>query len=161
MALEPDLYREIMASFPSGVVVLTAVGEDGRPYGLTVSAFCPVSLDPPLVLVCVDRSSNTLPALRASGAFTVNILAAGHQDLARRMATKSPDKFVSLLLKPAPVAACGPVLEEHIAAFACCGVESEIEAGDHLVFIGRVLDGEARDGRTPLLYHRRAFVDLG
>lgn len=150
-----------MASFPSGVVVLTALGEDGRPYGLTVSAFSPVSLEPPLVLVCVDRTSNTLPALRFARAFTVNILAAGHHELARRMATKAPDKFDSLGLAAAPVEGCGPVLADHIAAFACCVLDQEIEAGDHLVFIGRVVAGEARPGRTPLVYHRRAFVDLG
>lgn len=150
-----------MAGFPSGVVVVTALGEDGKPFGLTVSAFCPVSLEPPLVLVCVDRTSNTLPALRRSGAFTVNILAAGHQELARRMATKSPAKFEGLALEPAPEAACGPVLSEHIAAFACCTVDREIEMGDHLIFIGRVAGGGVRDGRTPLVYHRRAFVDLG
>jgi flavin reductase (DIM6/NTAB) family NADH-FMN oxidoreductase RutF len=150
-----------MAGFPSGVVVVTALGDGGAPFGLTVSAFCPVSLEPPLILVCVDRTSNTLPALRRSGAFTVNILAAGHQELARRMATKSPQKFSGLTWRPAPVEGCGPVLEEHISAFACCAVERELEAGDHLIFLGRVLTGGVRDGRTPLLYHRRAFVDLG
>lgn len=161
LPLEPDLFRSIMASFPSGVVVLTALGEDGRPFGLTVSAFCPVSLEPPLVLACVDRGSNTLPALRRSGAFTVNILAAGHHELARLMATKSPEKFAGLAFEPAPIEGCGPVLDEHAAAFACCRVEREIEAGDHWIFLGRVVSGGVREGRTPLVYHRRAFVDLG
>lgn len=141
--------------------MLTALGAGGRPYGLTVSAFSPVSLTPPLTLVCIDRESNTLQALRASGFFTVNILAAGHQALARRMATKAPDKFDDLNWAPAPVAGCGPVLEEHIAAFGCCSVEQVVAAGDHLIFIGRVLAGGVREGRTPLVYHRRAFVELG
>ena len=160
-ALDQALFRDIMASFPSGVVVLTALGEDSRPYGLTVSAFSPVSLEPPLTLVCLDRTSNTLPALRASGFYTANILASGHHALARRMATKAADKFDELPWAPAPVAGCGPVLEEHIAAFACCVVEQEVAAGDHLIFIGRVLAGGVRAGRTPLVYHRRAFVELG
>ena len=157
----PALFREIMASFPSGVVVLTALGEDGHPYGLTVSAFCPVSLDPPLLLACVDRTSNTLPMIRASGMFTINILAAGHQDLARSMATKATDKFAQLQWTPAPVEGAGPVLEPYTAAYASCSIEREIEAGDHLVFIGRVLAGGADEGRTPLVYHRRAFLELG
>lgn len=158
--IAPARFREIMAAFPSGVVVLTALGDDGRPYGLTVSAFSPVSLEPPLVLACVDRSSNTLPALRASRHFTINILAAGHQQLARSMATKDPAKFENLEWKAAPVIGSGPVLEQHAAAYACCSIESEIEAGDHLIFIGRVLAGEADDARTPLVYHRRAFLEL-
>ena len=77
-----------MASFPSGVVILTAFGDDHQPRGLTVSAFCAVSVDPPLALVCIDKTSNTLPAVQHTGGFTANILAAGREHLARRMATK-------------------------------------------------------------------------
>lgn len=159
--VQPGVFREIMASFPSGVVVLTALDRGGRPHGLTVSAFSPVSLEPPLVLACVDRTSNTLPAIRASGHFTINILQAGRQELARLMATKAPDKFDALKWEPAPVAGAGPVLAEEAAAYACCEVERELEAGDHLVFIGRVLAGGTFEGRTPLVYHRRAFLELG
>ena len=82
-----------MASFPSGVVILTAFGDDHQPRGLTVSAFCAVSVDPPLALVCIDKTSNTLPAVQHTGGFTANILAAGREHLARRMATKLSDKF--------------------------------------------------------------------
>ena len=160
-AVEPGLFRDIMASFPSGVVVLTALGEDGRPHGLTVSAFSPVSLEPPLVLACVDRASNTLPAIRASGFFTINILQAGRHELARLMATKAPDKFESLEWSRAPVAGAGPVLAEEAAAYACCEIERELEAGDHVIFVGRVLAGGVFEGRTPLVYHRRAFLQLG
>jgi flavin reductase (DIM6/NTAB) family NADH-FMN oxidoreductase RutF len=159
--VESGLFRAIMASFPSGVVVLTALGVDGRPHGLTVSAFCPVSLDPPLVLACVDRTSNTLPAIRASGFYTINILQAGRQELARLMATKAADKFQALAWVPAPVAGAGPVLAEEAAAYACCAVQGELAAGDHLIFIGRVLAGGVYEGRTPLVYHRRAFLELG
>jgi flavin reductase (DIM6/NTAB) family NADH-FMN oxidoreductase RutF len=160
-AVESGLFREIMASFPSGVVVLTALGEDGRPYGLTVSAFCPVSLEPPLVLACVERTSHTLPAIRESGFYTINILQAGRQELARLMATKAEDKFESLKWEPAPVEGAGPVLDEEAAAYACCEVTEELEAGDHLIFLGRVLAGGVFAGRTPLVYHRRAFLELG
>ena len=82
-----------MASFPSGVVVLTAFGTDSRPQGLTVSAFCAVSLEPPLALACIDKNSNTLPAVQETGGFTANILSAGREHLARRMATKIPAKL--------------------------------------------------------------------
>ena len=160
-AVEPGLFREIMASFPSGVVVLTALDADGRPHGLTVSAFSPVSLHPPLVLACVDRTSNTLPAIRASGFYTINILQAGRQELARLMATQTPDKFEALVWSPAPVAGAGPVLAEEAAAYACCEINQELGAGDHLIFIGHVLAGGVFAGRTPLVYHRRAFLELG
>ena len=88
-----ERFREVMASFPSGVVVLTAFGPDSLPRGLTVSAFCAVSLDPPLALACVDKTSNTLPAVQHAGGFTANILAVGRDQLARRMASKLSDKF--------------------------------------------------------------------
>src|SRR6202165_2485309 len=98
--IDPQRFREVMASFPSGVVVLTAFGEDDRPRGLTVSAFCAVSLEPPLALACIDKTSNTLPAVQHTGGFTANILAAGREHLARRMASKASDKFDSLAWRP-------------------------------------------------------------
>ena len=150
-----------MASFPAGVVVVTANGADGRPRGLTVSAFCPVSLEPPLLLVCIDRSSNTLPAIQSSGGFTVNILAAGRQELARHMATKRDEKFDSVTWVAAGVPEGGPILIDDVAAHAVCTVERAVEAGDHWVFFGRVMAGGAVEGQIPLVYHRRAFFELG
>src|SRR5258708_26473806 len=91
--IEPQRFRETMATFPSGVVVLTAFGQDSLPRGLTVSAFCAVSLDPPLALACVDKGSNTLPAVQHAGGFTANILAAGREQLARPMATQLSDRL--------------------------------------------------------------------
>src|SRR5438132_12261712 len=91
--IDPQRFREVMASFPSGVVVLTAFGLDSLPRGLTVSAFCAVSLGPPLALACIDKTSNTLPAVQQAGSFTANILAAGREQLARHMASKLTDKF--------------------------------------------------------------------
>jgi len=105
-----------MATFPSGVVVLTAFGNDSLPRGLTVSAFCAVSLQPPLALACVDKTSNTLPAVQHTGGFTANILAAGREQLARRMATKVSDKFDSIAWRRAESPLGGPVLDEDIAA---------------------------------------------
>src|ERR1700682_3161901 len=91
--IDPLRFREVMASFPTGVVVLTAFGDDSLPRGLTVSAFSAVSLNPLLALACIDKTSNTLPAVQHTGGFTANILAAGREQLARRMATKVADKF--------------------------------------------------------------------
>lgn len=139
---------------------MTAREADGKPRGLTLSAFCAVSLDPPLVLVCIDKSSNTLPALRAAGGFTVNFLAGGREHLAVLYASKAEEKFEGIAWVPPEVDEGGPVLHEDSAAYAVCTTRRSIEAGDHWVFIGEVRAGAVIEGRLPLVYHRREFIDL-
>ena len=160
MPVAPQLFREIMASFPTGVAIVTARESDGRPRGLTLSAFSPVSLDPPLVLVCVDRASNTLPALQAAGGFTVNFLAGGREHLAVLYASKADEKFEGIAWRLPETPEGGPVLHEDCAAYAVCITRQAIEAGDHWGFIGEVREGSAIAGRLPLVYHRRAFLEL-
>ena len=155
--IERQRFREVMGAFPSGVVVLTAFGEDGRPRGLTVSAFCSVSLEPPLALVCIDKTSNTLPAVQHTGGFTANILATGRENLARRMATKLSDKFDSLAWRPPESRVGGPILDEDSAAYAVCALRDTIEAGDHWVLIGLVTEGAHREGVVPMVFTRRAY----
>lgn len=159
MAIDGDLFREIMSTFPSGVAIVTATGEEGRPRGLTVSAFCPVSLDPPLVLVCIDKTSNSLLAIQQSGGFTVNLLASGREDLARRYASKAEDKFEGVVTRAPATPEAGPILLEDCVAYAACRIHSAIEAGDHLVMVGQVEEGGHRSGELPLLYGRRVFTD--
>jgi flavin reductase (DIM6/NTAB) family NADH-FMN oxidoreductase RutF len=156
--IEAERFRAVMASFPSGVVVLTAFGDDGRPRGLTVSAFCAVSLDPPLALVCIDKTSNTLPAVQHTGGFTANILAAGREPLARRMATKLSDKFDGLAWTRPSTKVGGPVLHDDTAAYAVCALRDTIEAGDHWVLIGLVTGGAHIDGVSPMVFSRRTYV---
>jgi flavin reductase (DIM6/NTAB) family NADH-FMN oxidoreductase RutF len=151
-------FRDVMSTFPSGVVVLTAFGEDDRPRGLTVSAFCAVSLEPPLALVCVDVTSNTLPALSHSGGFTANILATGREQLARRMATKLSDKFEGIEWRRPNSPLGGPILERDAAAYAVCTLRDTIEAGDHWVLIGLVTEGEQFEGVTPMGFSRRTYT---
>src|SRR5205823_14790943 len=91
--IQGQLFRDIMAGFPSGVTVVTALADGGKPFGLTVSAFASVSLDPPQVLVCIERSANTLPAIVAAGGFTVNFLDAQSADLSVRFSLPTGDKF--------------------------------------------------------------------
>jgi flavin reductase (DIM6/NTAB) family NADH-FMN oxidoreductase RutF len=156
--IEPRRFREVMSTFPSGVVVLTAFGDDGRPRGLTVSAFCAVSIEPALALVCVDKSSNTLPAVHHTGGFTANILAAGRAQLARRMATKLTDKFEGLAWRRPESKLGGPILDEDAAAYAVCALRDTIEAGDHWVLIGLVTEGDHREGAAPLVFSRRTYA---
>jgi flavin reductase (DIM6/NTAB) family NADH-FMN oxidoreductase RutF len=160
VSVTPQLYRDIMACFPTGVAIVTAHETGDVPRGLTLSAFCAVSLDPPLVLVCIDRSSNTLPAMQASGGFTVNFLAGGREHLAVLYASKAESKFDGIAWRRPDLLQGGPVLHEDSAAYAICVTRQAIEAGDHWVFIGEVRDGAVLEGRLPLVYHRRAFIDL-
>lgn len=150
-------FREVMSSFPSGVVVLTAFGEDGRPRGLTVSAFCAASLEPPLALVCIDKTSNTLPAVQHTGGFTANILSTGRETLARRMATKLSDKFEGLEWRRPDTQVGGPILDQDTAAYAVCALRDTIEAGDHWVLIGLVMEGAHREGVAPMVFARRVY----
>jgi flavin reductase (DIM6/NTAB) family NADH-FMN oxidoreductase RutF len=157
--IDPQRFRDVMSSFPSGVVVLTAFGEDGLPRGLTVSAFCAVSLEPPLALACIDKTSNTLPAVQRTGGFTANILAAGREQLARRMASKASDKFDAIKWRRPAGDGGGPILEDDAVAYAVCTLKETIEAGDHWILIGHVLDGAHREGIAPLIFSRRGYFD--
>lgn len=145
-----------MASLPSGVVVLTAFGQDHLPRGLTVSAFCAVSIDPLLVLACIDKNSNTLAAVQHTEGFTANILAAGRDELARRMASKVADKFEAIAWRR-PDHQGGPILHVDIAAYAVCRLKETIEAGDHWILIGQVLEGAHRAGVTAMVFSRRGY----
>jgi flavin reductase (DIM6/NTAB) family NADH-FMN oxidoreductase RutF len=158
--IDPQRFREVMASFPSGVVALTAFGNDSRPRGLTVSAFCAVSLEPPLALACVDKTSNTLPAVHHSGGFTANILAAGREQLALRMATKLTDKFDGIVWRRPAGNVGGPILEEDAAAYAVCALRDTIDAGDHWILIGTVTEGAQHEGVAPMIYSRRTYLGL-
>ncbi|MDP9233267.1 MAG: flavin reductase family protein [Actinomycetota bacterium] len=158
MPVADSLFLEIMSSFPTGVTVVTTTSPAGMPKGLTVSAFCPVSLHPPMVLVCLDNQSSTLAAIVTTGRFTVNFLAAGREKLARRFATKMEDKFEGVQWQ-LPVSGGGPILSEDSGAHVVCRLERTVEAGDHQVLLGHVEDGGLREDHLPLLYGRRRYTD--
>ena len=149
-----------MSTFPSGVVVLTAFGKDSLPRGLTVSAFCAASLNPPLALACVDKTSNTLPAVQHAGGFTANILAAGREQLARRMASKLTDKFDGIGWRRPESDRGGPILEADSAAYAVCTLKETIEAGDHWILIGTVVEGAHDANVSPMIFSRRGYFGL-
>jgi flavin reductase (DIM6/NTAB) family NADH-FMN oxidoreductase RutF len=145
-----------MAAFPTGVTVVTTLAEDGEPRGLTCNAFMSVSVEPPLVLVSLDATSNTLPALRSTRHFVVNFLTAGREALALLFATKHPEKFASVSVEP--TAHGLPVLHEDSIAYVVCEVVDDIEAGDHVLFLGRVYEARPPDDdAVPLLYYRRSY----
>ena len=158
--IDPQQFREVMSAFPSGVVIVSAFGADGNPRGLTVNAFCAVSLEPPLALVCIDKLSNTLSAVQQTHGFTANILAAGRESLARLMATKVSDKFEGIEWRRPESHGGGPILTADAVAYAVCSLQQTIDAGDHWVLVGAVLEGGHNKDLEPMIYSRRTYRQL-
>ncbi|NYF59549.1 flavin reductase family protein [Micromonospora purpureochromogenes] len=155
--VDPAAYREAMARFPSGVAIVTTHDEDGTPYGFTASSFCSVSLDPPLVLVCLARSANSFPVFQRSRHFAVSFLRSHHVDLAKRFASKSPDKFGAGGFVRTDGGAT--VLREALAAVECV-IDSRHVAGDHVILVGGVQRVVLPDDGSPVVYFDRGFRAL-
>ena len=152
----PDEFRRVLGHFATGVTIVTTCDSDARPSGLTVSAFASLSLDPPLVLVCVDHKSQTYPALRERGRFAVNVLSTGQEALSRRFASTQLDKFDGL---PYRISELGlPLLASALVHLECVTVSTHVE-GDHTIFVGRVERTGVNDG-DPLLYYRGRYTQL-
>ena len=154
--LAPDDFRRVLGHFASGVTIVSTCDADGRPTGLTASAFSSVSLEPPLILVCVDHKSQSYPALRERGRFAVNILAVDQEAVSRRFASQRLDKFDGV---PHRITDLGvPVVEGAIAQLECITVSMHVE-GDHTIFVGRV-ERAGTAGGDPLLYSRGRYERL-
>jgi flavin reductase (DIM6/NTAB) family NADH-FMN oxidoreductase RutF len=157
LQVEREAFITSMAAFPTGVTIVTTLDRDGIARGLTCNAFMSVSAEPPLVLVSVDKASNTLPALRRVGRFVVNFLAAGREELALHCASKLDDKFMAVKWRPSDQHGL-PVLHEDSIAHLRCDLVREIEAGDHVLLLGHVQEVSPPDpGAVPLLYFQRAY----
>ena len=154
--LDRQGFFEVMASFPSGVAVVTTADADGTPFGLTTTAVASVSADPPTLLVCVDLESRTLPALRARRRFVVNFMRAGRSELCLLFASKVDDKFARVAW--GRTASGLPLLEHDALAWAEATTEQELVIGDHVVLIASVEEGAALGhGLAPLMYYRRSW----
>jgi flavin reductase (DIM6/NTAB) family NADH-FMN oxidoreductase RutF len=156
LVIGPDDFRRVLGHFATGVTVLTTTDSEGRPAGLTASAFTSVSLEPPLVLVCVDHKSQSYPALQESRGFAVNILAVDQQDISRRFASTRLDKFDGVAYSRGALGA--PLLEAALAQIECETVGRYVQ-GDHTIFIGRVEHARVGSGE-PLLYYRGRYDSL-
>jgi 3-hydroxy-9,10-secoandrosta-1,3,5(10)-triene-9,17-dione monooxygenase reductase component len=157
MPVDRDRYRQLAGAFPTGVTIVTTRDADGNPKGLTTQSFIGLSTEPPLILVAIDKTSRTLVALERSRAFVLNFIKAGADDVASRFASKSDDKFAGLAWRPSTVADGAPILHESAVAYAECAVVQREDAGDHVIFIGRVDGGEVLGG-VPLMYYRRMYA---
>lgn len=155
-AVTPEQFRAALAAYPTGVTVVTAPGETG-PSGATANAVISLSLDPPLMLACLDRGSRTLTSVRAAGRFGVNALAAGQQELARRFSGKDPEpaKWEEVEWSESE----GIPRLDGALMWVACELRDLIDGGDHLILTGTVLAAESRDA-DPLLFHRGDYRDL-
>jgi len=153
MSIDKDTFRKTMGCFAAGVTVVTSVDAEGRPFGLTATAFSSVSADPPLALVCIGKESSTHAQFAAAGVFVVNFLSIDQADVSQRFASSGVDKFAGLEYATGELGA--PVLAGTIG-FAECRVVHVYEGGDHTIFVGQIEAGSANEA-LPLTYFRGAY----
>jgi len=145
-------FREVLGHFASGVTVVTAL-EEGQPVGFTCQTFSSLSLDPPLILFAAAKTSTSWPRISEAGAFCVNVLEAHQEPLCRVFAETGADKFAGVGWTQA---SSGSPILEGVLAWVDCELEQIVDAGDHELVVGRVLDLGASPG-APLVFYRGGF----
>jgi flavin reductase (DIM6/NTAB) family NADH-FMN oxidoreductase RutF len=153
---DADVMKQVNRQFVTGVTVVTAMDGD-RPKGLAVNAFASISLDPPTVMVCVQRTSSTYACLFRATHLAINILSTEQMDVVTRFATKSDDKFSGLDWEPGRF---GSPLIDRSSARMEVEIRERLQASTHTVFICRVVDAGVTD-RTPMVYSAGGFFDGG
>jgi unspecific monooxygenase len=148
--------RRALGQFATGVVVVTAIGSDGRPVGVTINSLASVSLSPPLLLWSLALGSGSLAAFRAAPCYAVNVLAHTQQALCERFATSGIDRFEGVALSPGP---CGTALIDHALACFVCRPRSARKVGDHVLFIAEIVSYRMNRGE-PLVFHAGGFAGL-
>jgi flavin reductase (DIM6/NTAB) family NADH-FMN oxidoreductase RutF len=156
MSIDEGQFKAAMSHFASGVTIVTTAHE-GRDYGMTVASFASLSLRPPLVVVCIEKSVKSHDAIAAAGTFGVSILAATQADLSNRFASKIDDKFEGVSVRRGELGV--PLIENAICALEC-RVHAQLPGGDHTIFVGEVTSAETADA-APLLYFRSGYRNLG
>jgi flavin reductase (DIM6/NTAB) family NADH-FMN oxidoreductase RutF len=149
-------FRSALSRFASGVTVVTTKDQEGKQFGITVSAFCSVSLDPPLVLICIEKIAGSHHAFEQSGRFTINILSANEASVSEHFASLIEDKFAGIEYA---VDEHGiPILPGSIATLQCVLFKT-LDGGDHSIFIGQVEHVIVR-GADPLIYFNGGYRSL-
>jgi flavin reductase (DIM6/NTAB) family NADH-FMN oxidoreductase RutF len=147
-------FRDALGHFATGVAIVTTRGPDGSPLGLTVNSFASVSLDPPLVLWSLDRTSDRFAAFMQAEYFTVNLLGDHNQDLSHRLSRKGEFTLDGIALRPGGNGVAK--LDCAIAHFEC-KVEARHDGGDHVILVGRVLDFSHTSHGRPLVFYRGRY----
>src|SRR4051795_12843979 len=155
---DPASFRAAMAGLPTGVTIVTANGPDG-PAGATANAVSSLSIDPMLMLACLDRGSRTLLAVQAANRFGISVLHAGQEEIARAFATKAPvaEKWTGIGWSERD----GVPAIEGALAFVACDLRDVIAGGDHVIVTGAVSSLETAGGGTPLVFHEGDYRPLG
>jgi flavin reductase (DIM6/NTAB) family NADH-FMN oxidoreductase RutF len=156
LSVSPDEFRSVLGRFPSGVTVVTTKAADRSDQGMTVSAFCSVSLEPPLVLMCIEKTASAHEALTSAPAFVVNILSAKQEQIARRFSIVDIDRFEGVGFSRSRN---GIVLLDDVLGVIECNRLALHDAGDHTIIVGEVEAGRAEIG-APLLYYRGGYAQL-
>ena len=151
--IDPRDFRNALGSYATGVTIITAAGDDKKPYGLTCNSFASVSLNPPLVLWSLVLYSSSLSIFQNASHFAVNVLGAKQQELANKFAKSSEDKFAGVDWTPGLGSA--PLLTESVANFQCRSV-NRYYGGDHVIFLGAV-EAYSYNRREPLLFARGGY----
>jgi len=151
---DPIQFRQLLGRFATGVTVVTALDPQGSPAGMTASSVSSVSLEPPLLLVCVGHQADFHPIISAAPRFAVNVLAADQEPLSRQFAAPDRNRFAGVTYRSGPQ---GVPLLNGVVAHLLCDRWGQQEAGDHTVFFGLVTGGETFD-RPPLLYYRSRYT---
>jgi flavin reductase (DIM6/NTAB) family NADH-FMN oxidoreductase RutF len=154
--IDDAAFKLAMSHFASGVTVVTTE-HDGRQYGMTVASFASLSLHPPLVLVCIEKSTKTHDAIVAAQRFGVSILAAGQGDVSNRFASRLDDKFTGVEVERGELGV--PLIAGALTQLEC-RVHDQLAGGDHSIFIGEVVDTKTREGQ-PLVYYRSGYREIG
>lgn len=149
--------RDAMGCFATGITIVTAIGPDGAPVGLTANSFTSVSLDPPLLLVCIANGAGSAPVLQTAEHFGVNVLQIGQQQTSNRFAGKGEDRFGATPWGPGESQV--PLLDGSLVSFECRR-HAVHEGGDHFILVGEVLRAQFEPRRDPLLYFRGKYRRL-
>jgi flavin reductase (DIM6/NTAB) family NADH-FMN oxidoreductase RutF len=156
LSVSPDEFRAVLGRFPSGVTVVTTKGADGSDQGMTVSAFCSVSLEPPLILICIEKSASAYAALTSAQGFAINILSAKQEQIARRFAIIDIDRFEGVGFTRSSNGYA--VLDDVLGVIECRRFKVH-DGGDHTIILGEVEATRVESG-TPLLYYRGGYAQL-
>lgn len=156
MAIDPRELRNVFGAFATGVTIITTKDATGKPFGLTANSYTSLSLDPPLVLVCVDKKVDCYACFDQSKVFVVNILSEGQDQLSTRFATKGIEKFEGVAVKPGSL---GVPLLDGALGYLECKVTNGYEGGDHTIYVGEVQTASVLDTR-PLLFFKGKYQKL-
>lgn len=150
-------FKSALSTFPSGVVVATMRAADGTRAGFTASSFSSLSIDPPLVLVCLARTARCHDRFLGARHFAINVLRPEQEDIAKRFALPADDKFAGLEVNTGRFDL--PLIADSAASLVCA-TENTVPGGDHTILIGRVLDADSGEAVEPMVYFRRRFWRL-